>query len=139
LANLALPAPPCIRLNLYSPYYAYRDELIMEKLVERELIVPVRFSKREIERVDKAVERGGAKSRSALIREATQKYLQELGSLKVIEIRNGITLKHAKAEILTYLHEHKEAETFDIANDLRLDLELTVKALKKLWEEGRVA
>jgi metal-responsive CopG/Arc/MetJ family transcriptional regulator len=111
----------------------------MEKLVERELIVPVRFSKREIERVDKAVERVGARSRSALIREATQKYLQEVGSLKVIEIRNGIPLKDAKAEIVTYLHRHKEAETFEIANDLRLDLELTVKALKELWEEGRVA
>ncbi len=111
----------------------------MEKLVERELIVPVRFSKREIERVDKAVERVGAKSRSALIREATQKYVQEVGSLKVIELRNDVTLKDAKAEIVTYLRKHNEAETFDIANDLRLDLELTVKALKELWEEGRVA
>ena len=111
----------------------------MERLVERELIVPVRFSKREVERIDKAVERVGAKSRSALIREATQKHLQEVGSLKVIELRNDATLKDAKAEIVTYLRKHKEAETFDIANDLRLDLELTVKALKELWEEGRVA
>lgn len=113
--------------------------MIMERLVERELIVPVRFSRREIERIDKAVERVGAKSRSALIREATQKYLQEVGSLKVIEIRNDVTLKDAKGEIVTYLRKHKEVETFDIANDLRLDLELTVKALKELWEEGRVA
>lgn len=113
--------------------------MIMERLVERELIVPVRFSRREIERIDKAVERVGAKSRSALIREATQKYLQEVGSLKVIEIRNDVTLKDAKGEIVRYLRKHKEVETFDIANDLRLDLELTVKALKELWEEGRVA
>ena len=111
----------------------------MERLVEREFIVPVRFSKQEIERIDKAVERVGAKSRSALIREATQKHLQEVGCLKVIEIRNDVTLKDVKAEIVTYLRKHKEAETFDIANDLRLDLELTVKALKELWEEGRVA
>ena len=111
----------------------------MEKLLERELIVPVRFSKREIEAIDKAVERTGAKSRSALIREATQEYLQKAGSIKVIEIRNDITLKEAKAEVVTYLRKHKEAETFDIANDLRLDLDLTVKALKELWEEGRVA
>jgi metal-responsive CopG/Arc/MetJ family transcriptional regulator len=113
--------------------------LIMQRLVERESIVPVRFSKREIERIDKAVERVGAKSRSAMIREATQKYLQEVGSLKVIELRNNVTLKDAKAEIVTYLRKHKEAETFDIANDLRLDLQLTVKVLKELWEEGRVA
>ena len=111
----------------------------MEKLLERELIVPVRFSKREIKTIDKAVERVGAKSRSALIRDATQEYLQKVGSMKVIEIRNDITLKDAKAEILRYLRKHKEAETFDIANDLRLDLHLTVRGLKELWEEGRVA
>jgi hypothetical protein len=111
----------------------------VQKLLERELIVPVRFSKREIETIDKAVERVGAKSRSALIREATQGYLQKVGSIKVIEIRNDITLKDAKAEIVSYLRKHKEVETFDIANDLRLDLDLTVRALKDLWEEGRVA
>ena len=111
----------------------------MERLVERELIVPVRFSKREIERIDKTVERVGAKSRSALIRDATEKYLQEVGSLRVIEIRNDVSRKDAKTEIVTYLRKHKEAETYDIANDLRLDLELTIKALKELWEEGRVA
>lgn len=111
----------------------------MQRLVERELIVPVRFSKREIDRIDKAVERIGAKSRSALIREAAEKYLQEIGGLKVIEIRQDVTLKDAKTEVVVYLRKHKEAETFDIANDLRLDLGLTVRALKELWEEGRVA
>ncbi len=111
----------------------------MQRFVERELIVPVRFSKREIERIDKAVVRVGAKSRSAVIRDATQKYLQEVGGLKVIEIRNDVSLRDAKAEIVAYLRKHKEAETFDIANDLRLDLELAVKALMGLWEEGEVA
>ncbi len=111
----------------------------MERLVQRELIVPVRFMKRELDKIDKAVDRVGARSRSAFIREATQKYLQEVGSLKVIELRNEVTLKDAKAEIITYLRKHKEAETFDIANDLRLDLDLTVRALKELWDEGRVA
>jgi len=111
----------------------------MQRLVERESIVPVRFSKREIDRIDKMVVRIGARSRSALIRDATQKYLQEIGSLRVLEIRSDISLKDAKAEIVSYLRKHKEAESFDIANDLRLDLELTVKALKELWEEGRIA
>ncbi len=111
----------------------------MEKLAERELIVPVRFSKHEIEMIDKGVDRLGAKSRSAFIRDATQKYVQEAGSLKVIEIRDDVTLKDAKTEIVAYLKKHEEAETFDIANELRLDLGLTGRALKELWEEGRVA
>jgi DNA-binding MarR family transcriptional regulator len=81
----------------------------------------------------------GAKSRSAFIREATEKYVQEAGGLKVIEIRKNVSLKEARAEILAYLKEHKEAETFDIANDLRLDLDVAVKVLKQLWEEGKVS
>jgi DNA-binding MarR family transcriptional regulator len=85
------------------------------------------------------VERLGAKSRSAFIREATEKYIQEVGGLKVVEIRENVSLQDAEAEILAYLRERKEAETFDVANDLRLDLDLTVKALKELWEEGKVS
>ena len=111
----------------------------MQKTVEKETIVPVRFSKSEVEKIDKAVERLGAKSRSAFIREATEKYIQEVGGLKVVELRENVSLQDAKAEILAYLREHKQAETFDIANDLRLDLDLTVKALKELWEEEKVS
>ena len=111
----------------------------MQKLAERELIVPVRFSQREIDAIDKAVQRLGTRSRSALIRDAAQKYIRETGSLKIIEIRNDVTTKDAMIEIVAYLRKHKEAETFDIANDLRIDLDLTVKALKELWGEGKVA
>jgi len=111
----------------------------MQKTIEKEAILAVRFSKDEIEKIDKAVERLGAKSRSAFIREATEKYIQEVGGLKVVEIRENVSLQDAEAEILAYLRERKEAETFDIANDLRLDLDLTVKALKELWEEGKVS
>ena len=85
------------------------------------------------------MKRLGAKSRSAFIREATEKHIQELGGLKVVEIRENVSLQDAKSEVLAYLREHKEAETFDIANDLRLDLDLTVKALKELWEEEKVS
>jgi metal-responsive CopG/Arc/MetJ family transcriptional regulator len=113
--------------------------VVVQKTIEKEAIVAVRFSKDEIEKIDKAVERLGAKSRSAFIREATEKYIQEVGGLKVVEIRENVSLQDAEAEILAYLREHKEAETFDIANDLRLDLDLTVKALKELWEEGKVS
>jgi metal-responsive CopG/Arc/MetJ family transcriptional regulator len=89
--------------------------------------------------MDEAVKRLGTKSRSAFIREATEKYIQEVGGLKVIEIRENVSLQKATAEILAYLKEHREAETFDIANDLRIELNLTVKALKELWEEGKVS
>lgn len=111
----------------------------MQQVVEKETIVPVRFPKHELERIDEAAKRVGAKSRSAFIRDATERYIQEVGGLKVIEIRENVSLNDARKEILAYLKEHKEAETFDIANDLRLDLEITVKVLKELWEEGKVS
>jgi len=110
----------------------------LQKIIEKRIVVPIRFSRSEIEDVDKTVKRLGLKSRSALIREATNRYIQEVGSLKVIEIREDVDIQRAKEEILAYLREHKEAETFDIANDLRLDLDLTIKALKELWEGGKV-
>ncbi len=115
----------------------YRGGGAVQKSVEK-MVVPVRFSRSQIENIDKTVKRLGLKSRSELIREATEKYIQEAGSLKVIEIRDNVSLQKAKAEILAYLRLHKEAETFDIANDLRLDLGLAIKALKELWEEGEV-
>ena len=111
----------------------------MQQVVGKETIVPVRFPKCELEKIDEALKRAGAKSRSAFIREATQRYIQEVGGLKIIAIRENVSLKEARKDILAYLKEHKEAETFDIANDLRLDLDLTVKVLKQLWEEGKVS
>jgi predicted DNA-binding protein len=111
----------------------------LQKIIEKETIVPIRFPKQELQRIDEAAKRVGAKSRSAFIRQATEKYIEEVGALKVIEIRENVSLGEVSDEILTYLQEHKEAETFDIANDLRLDLGLTVKVLKTLWEEGRVS
>jgi metal-responsive CopG/Arc/MetJ family transcriptional regulator len=112
---------------------------IVQSTKEKQTIVPVRFSNGELTRIDEATKRLGAKSRSAFIREATEKYIQEVGGMKVIEIRQNVTLKDARTEILAYLKEHKEAETFDIANDLRLDLNLTVKVLKSLWEERKIS
>jgi predicted DNA-binding protein len=117
----------------------YIDGALMQKVIEKETIVPIRFAKQELQKIDEAAKRVGAKSRSAFIRQATERYIEEVGGLKIIEIRENVSFKQAGEEILAYLKEHKEAETFDIANDLRLDLDITVKVLKKLWEEGKVS
>jgi len=111
----------------------------LQKLVEREAVVPVRLTVQELKSLDATVLKLKARSRSALIRDAIQKYIQDAAGLRVIEIRGNVSLKEAAAEILAYLKKHKQADTFEIANDLRLDVDLTVKALKHLWEEGKVA
>lgn len=103
----------------------------------KELIIPIRFGKDEIEKIDKLVGKSGMRSRSEFIREAVRHYLDSVSEMKVITIRK-ISKEEAKKEILAFIKHRKEADTFDIANELRLDIDITVKALKELWEEGRV-
>lgn len=108
----------------------------MQKAVKH-IVVPVRFSEEEVEAMEKYMHKIGAPSRSEFIREAVKHYLDTVSEMKIINIR-AISKSQAKEEILGYLRNKREAETFDIANDLRLDLNLTMQALKELWEEGNV-
>lgn len=99
--------------------------------------VPTRLTVEQINKMDYAIKQLGLRSRSEFVREAVEYYLKEIGSIRVIRIRD-VEKDQAKNEILEYLKEKEEADTFDIANDLRLDLDLTMKVLKELWEEGMV-
>jgi metal-responsive CopG/Arc/MetJ family transcriptional regulator len=103
----------------------------------KELIIPIRFGRGEVEKIDKLVEKSGIRSRSEFIREAVRHYLDTVSEMKIITIRK-ISKEQAKKEILEFINHRKEADTFDIANELRLDIDNTVKALKELWEEGSV-
>ena len=103
----------------------------------RHKVIPVRFGEDELEAMGHLMVKTGARSRSEFIREALKHYVDTVREMKVIRVRN-ISKSQAKKEILNYLEEKKEAETFDIANDLRLELNLTMRALKELWEVGDV-
>ena len=108
----------------------------MEKTM-REKVIPIRFSEEELGKIDRLLGKTGARSRSEFVREAVQHYLNNVAEMKVIELRD-VSKDQAKKEILEYILKMDEAETFDIANDLRLDLNLTIESLKELWEEGRI-
>lgn len=100
-------------------------------------VIPIRFSEDDLQKIDNLLNKTGSRSRSEFIRDAVQHYLDNVAEVKVIKLRN-LSKEKAKKEILNYIKNRKEAETFDIANDLRLDLNLTMKALRELWEEGRI-
>ncbi len=102
-----------------------------------EKMIPVRFDDEQVRVIDKVVKKIGARSRSEFVREAVSYHLDTVKEMRVIRVRS-LPNDQAKREIVDYLKERKEAETFDIANDLRLDLGTTVKALRELWEEGSV-
>ncbi len=108
----------------------------MQKAV-RGQIIPIRFGREEIEKIDKLLEKSGANSRSEFIREAVRHYLSTVAEMKVITIRK-MSKEQAKKDILEFIKNRKEADTFDIANSLRLDIDITIRALKELWEEGKV-
>jgi len=108
----------------------------MQKPV-REQIIPIRFGREEIKKIDEVVEKSGVNSRSVFIREAVRHYLNTVAETKVITIKK-ISKEQAKKEILEFIKNRKEADTFDIANSLRLDIDITIRALKELWEEGKV-
>jgi metal-responsive CopG/Arc/MetJ family transcriptional regulator len=108
----------------------------MQKTV-RQKIVPVRFDEEELKAMDSFLNKVNARSRSEFIREAVKHYLDTVREMRVIRIRS-VSESKAKREILNYLKEKEEADTFDIANDLRLDLDLTIRVLKELWEEEKV-
>ena len=116
--------------------YTVLQRINMQK-ISREQIIPIRFNKDEIGKIDKLLQKSGAKSRSEFIREAVRHYLDSVGEMKVITIRK-ISKEQAKKEILEFLKERKEADTFDIANELRLDINVVIRSLRELWEERRV-
>jgi metal-responsive CopG/Arc/MetJ family transcriptional regulator len=109
----------------------------LQKAKPKANIIPIRFSKREIEKIDKMLEKSGSRTRSEFIREAVHHYIDTVAEMKVISIRE-IGKEEAKREILEYLKRKDQADTFDIANDLKFDINLTVESLRELWEEGKV-
>lgn len=103
----------------------------------KEKMIPVRFDHEQVQAIDEVMGKIGARSRSEFVREAVRHYLDTVKEMKIIRVRS-LSKDQARREIVDYLKEKKEAETFDIANDLRLDLEITMQALRELWEEGRI-
>jgi len=100
-------------------------------------IIPIRFTKDEIIKIDRMLDKSGINSRSEFIREAVRHYMNTVGEIKVIKLRK-LSKEQVKKEIIQFLKDRKEADTFDIANELRLDIDVTVKVLRELWEEGRI-
>ena len=61
---------------------------------------------------------------------------KDVGETSVRQVVHRIahTIRTAGEQAGGYFATKKDADTFDIANDLHLDLTLTVHALKELWE-----
>ena len=99
--------------------------------------IPVSLATDEVKRLDEARARLGYRSRSEIIRESIKRFLDEVGEVKVVRVRN-MTLKQAKREILDYLKQHNSAYVSDIANECGIDIDLAFRAARSLEEGGLV-
>lgn len=105
-------------------------------VVERRLsaVVP----EREYERVEKLVRAGAAKSVAELVRQAVRKYVDELGSSKLVSFRD-VSFDQARGEIIGYLQKHSGVVWPDeMAEELGIDYRLVLKVVQHLTSEGKV-
>ena len=105
--------------------------MIMKRL---SAVVP----EREYERVEKLIRVGAAKSVADLVRQAVGKYIDELGSSKLLSFRD-ISKVQARREIVDYLRKHPGVVWPDeMAEDLGIDYRLVLQVIQQLTGEGRV-
>lgn len=76
-------------------------------------------------------------SKAVAIREAIKTYAERVRGLKVVELRE-VSGKQAEKEVLVYLRKRGKAYTSEIADELRIDVELVNDLLVKLAERGAV-
>jgi Arc/MetJ-type ribon-helix-helix transcriptional regulator len=92
----------------------------------------------EYERVEKLIRAGAAKSVADLVRKAVGKYMDELGSSKLLSFRD-VSMVQARREIVDYIKKHPGVVWPDeMAEDLGIDYRLVLKVVQQLTDEGRV-
>ena len=94
-----------------------------------------RLAEKTEQEIEKLVSQGFYMSRSEFIRDAVR---EKLTSFRVIQLREGVGSEQAKREILDYVREKGKAWTSEIADDLRLDLDLVRHVLDELQREGEL-
>lgn len=100
-------------------------------------VYPVNIDKETSEALNTLMKRLGY-SKAEAIRESIKNYADNVKGIQVVQVREGVSLKQAKKEVLEYLQKNGRSWSSDIALSLRLDPELVEKALDELWSEEEV-
>lgn len=96
--------------------------------------ISTRLSPRELADIERLVAEGFYMNTADFVRQAVR---EKLASAEIHTVRK-VSLAKARREILAYLKRHPVAYPSDIALDLGLDLEITMLAVKELWNERLV-
>lgn len=101
-------------------------------------VIPVRLSKPLVERVDRAVKLLGHGSRSGFIREAVERYVVEVESARILEVRE-VSIDEASKLIDRYLSKNPGVHyVSEVAERLGIELKTAFKAVEKMMKEGVV-
>jgi len=96
------------------------------------------ISEREYERVKKLVRAGAAKSVAEIVRQAVRKYVDDVGSSKLVVFRD-VSLAHARREVAEYLKKNPGVVWPDeMAEELGIDYRLVLRVVQQLTGEGKV-
>jgi Arc/MetJ-type ribon-helix-helix transcriptional regulator len=96
------------------------------------------ISEQEYERLKKLVRAGAAKSVAELVRQAVKKYVDDMGSSKLVVFRD-VSPAQAEREVTEYLQKHPGVVWPDeMAEELGIDYRLVIKVVQQLTGEGKV-
>ena len=104
---------------------------------EETAAVPVRFTKKELARMERARSLLGLTSRSAIIREAVLEKLDQVETMGIIELRD-VTKDEAVKLIDRYLKKHPGNHyVSDFVERLGIEPRIAFEAVQVLIEAGR--
>ena len=102
------------------------------------LVIPVRLSKKLVERIDLAASLLGYGSRSRLIREAVEHYVDDVLGARLIEVRD-VSVEEAIKLIDGYLSSNPGVHyVSEIAEALGIEFKTAFKAVDRLVKRGAV-
>lgn len=108
-----------------------------EAKVVKRATVPVSLPKTVVKKLERLRARLGYRSRNDVIREAINRFIEDIEETKAIYVRE-MTLQQAKKEIIKYLKHHGSTYVSEMAEELSIDVELAFKAVEELEKEGVV-
>ena len=108
------------------------------KIKNRASVLPTRYSKREVEEIERARRVLGLSSRSAFIREAVLSKLEEIKQVRVVEMQD-VSADQASEMIDRYLMKKPGVHyVSELIEELGLEPRIAFEAVEKLVQGGSV-
>ena len=108
------------------------------KIKNRASVLPTRYSKREVEEIERARRVLGLSSRSAFIREAVLSKLEEIKQVRVVEMQD-VSADQASEMIDRYLMKKPGVHyVSELIEKLGLEPRIAFEAVEKLVQGGSV-